>query len=573
MNIAAPVSTRAAVPSDKRRTDFAQKYRPWPPVDLPDRQWPSRTITQAPIWCAVDLRDGNQSLVEPMGQERKLRMFDALVGMGFKEIEVGFPSASQTDFDFTRFLIESGRIPADVTIQVLTQAREELIRRTFESLKGARSAIIHLYNSTSELQRRVVFNQGRDGIRDIAVRGAELIARLTREHGMEQVIRHQYSPESFMGTELDFSKEICEAVMAAYQPTPDTKLILNLPLTVEMSTPNVYADQIEWMSRNLRDRDSVIISLHPHNDRGTGVAATELALMAGADRVEGTLFGNGERTGNVCLVTLAGNLIMSGVDPKVDISDINALVRVAEHCNQLPVHPRHPYAGELVFTAFSGSHQDAINKGFKALETSGSRVWEVPYLPIDPKDLGRSYEAVIRINSQSGKGGIAYILEKEHGLELPRLLQVEFSKVVQAIADGEGVELPAERLWRAFTEEYLDNGRFAYVSHQSRAEGDDRNLAAVIREGGIETAVTGHGNGPIDGFVDALQHHTGLDFDVANYREHAMGSGANATAVAYVELRLGDGSTLFGVGIDKDIVVASLKAVLSGVNRIVRRKA
>lgn len=556
--------------------DYAAKYRPWPAVDLPDRQWPGRTLTAAPTWCAVDLRDGNQSLIEPMGHDRKVRMFDALVAMGFKEIEVGFPSASQTDFDFTRFLIESGRIPDDVAIQVLTQAREDLIRRTFESLKGVRSAIVHLYNSTSELQRRVVFGLGRDGIRDIAVRGARLIVDLTRDLGMEGQIRHQYSPESFMGTELDFSKEICEAVMDVYRPTPDAKLILNLPLTVEMSTPNVYADQIEWMSRNLKDRDSLIISLHPHNDRGTGVASTELGLMAGADRVEGTLFGNGERTGNVCLVTLAGNLMMSGVDPKLDISDINALVRVAEHCNQLPVHPRHPYAGELVFTAFSGSHQDAINKGFKALEATGGQVWEVPYLPIDPKDLGRSYEAVIRINSQSGKGGIAYILEKEHGLELPRLLQIEFSRIVQAIADGEGGELQADRLWQAFSGEYLENGRFAFLSHamQTDETNDEQStLVARIRDNGVERTINGHGTGPIDGFVDALRKESGLDFDVANYREHAMGSGANATAVAYLELRLGDGSTLFGVGIDRNIVVASLKAVLSGVNRMLRRKA
>ncbi|MDQ0395215.1 2-isopropylmalate synthase [Labrys monachus] len=563
-------ATQFAAPS----FDIAAKYKPWPPIDLPDRRWPSNTITHAPIWCAVDLRDGNQSLIEPMGHERKLRMWDTLVGMGFKEIEVGFPSASQTDFDFVRFLIDSGRIPDGVAVQVLTQAREELIRRTFESLKGVKNAIVHLYNSTSELQRRIVFRQDRAGIRDIAVKGAELIMQLTRELGMEKSIRHQYSPESFMGTELDFSKEICEAVMDVYRPTPDNKFILNLPLTVEMATPNVYADQIEWMSRNVKDRDSVIISVHPHNDRGTGVAATELALMAGADRVEGTLFGNGERTGNVDLVTLAGNLMMSGIDPKIDISDVNALVRVAEYCNQLPIHPRHPYAGELVFTAFSGSHQDAINKGFKAMETATSPVWEVPYLPIDPKDLGRSYEAVIRINSQSGKGGIAFILEKEHGIELPRLLQVEFSKLVQGIADGEGVELGADRLWQAFTGEYLDNGRYSFVSHQTMSDGggEERALTAHIRDQGAEKVVQGQGNGPIDSFVDAMRRESGLDFDVANYREHAIGSGANAAAISYVELRLADGSTLFGVGIDKDIVVSSLKAVLSGINRIIKRR-
>jgi 2-isopropylmalate synthase len=554
------------------KVDVSAKYKPWPPIDLPDRQWPSRTITEAPIWCAVDLRDGNQALIEPMGHERKLRMWDTLVGMGFKEIEVGFPSASQTDFDFVRFLIESGRIPDGVAVQVLTQAREELIRRTFESLKGVKSAIVHLYNSTSELQRRVVFRQDRAGIRDIAVKGAELIMQLTRELGMEKQIRHQYSPESFMGTELDFSKEICEAVMDVYKPTPENKLILNLPLTVEMSTPNIYADQIEWMSRNLKDRDSVIISLHPHNDRGTGVAATELGLMAGADRVEGTLFGNGERTGNVDLVIMAGNLIMSGVDPQIDISDVNALVRVAEYCNQLPIHPRHPYAGELVFTAFSGSHQDAINKGFKAMETATTPVWEVPYLPIDPKDLGRSYEAVIRINSQSGKGGIAFILEKEHGIELPRLLQVEFSKVVQGIADGEGVELSADRLWHAFTGEYLDNGRYSFVSHRVDGEGEERTITARILDEGVEKTISGQGNGPIDSFVDAMRRESGLDFDVANYREHAIGSGANAAAVSYVELRIANGSTLFGVGIDKDTTKSALKAVLSGVNRILKRQ-
>ncbi len=544
------------------------KYRPaLPPIDLPDRQWPSRAITQAPQWCAVDLRDGNQALVKPMGHERKLRMFDTLVAMGFKEIEVGFPSASQTDFDFTRFLIESGRIPDDVAIQVLTQAREELIRRTFDSLAGARNAIVHLYNSTSELQRRVVFGLGRDGVRDIAVRGAELVMALTRERGMQGAIRHQYSPESFMGTELDFAKEVCEAVMDVYQPTPANRLILNLPLTVEMATPNVYADQIEWMGRNIRNRGSVIISLHPHNDRGTGVAATELALMAGADRVEGTLFGNGERTGNVCLVTVAGNMMMLGVDPALDISNVGALVGVAEYCNQLPVHPRHPYAGELVFTAFSGSHQDAIKKGFKALEASESSVWEVPYLAIDPKDVGASYETVIRINSQSGKGGVAYVLETERGLELPRALQVEFSASVQAIADAEGVELSSDRLWRAFAADYLEGGRYAFVSHETVRDG----VVAQIRDEGVAKTVTGAGNGPIDGFMDAMRRESGLDIDVARYHEHAIGSGANASAVAYVELRLADGTALFGVGIDRNIVVASLQAVLSGVNRALKR--
>ena len=549
-----------------------EKYRPFPQVKLTDRQWPNKTITQPPVWCSVDLRDGNQSLIEPMGLDRKMRMFDALLNMGFKEIEVGFPSASQTDFDFVRYLIEGNRIPDGVTIQVLTQSREELIRRTFESLKGVKSAIVHLYNSTSELQRRVVFKLDKPGIIDIAVKGATLIRKLEREYGLENVTRHEYSPESFTGTELDFAKEICEAVIDAYEPTPQKKLILNLPATVEMSTPNVHADQIEWFCRNIKKRDSLLISLHPHNDRGCAVAATELGLLAGADRVEGTLFGNGERTGNVDLVTLAMNLYSQGVDPGLDCSNINELVRMAEYCNQLPIHPRHPYAGELVFTAFSGSHQDAINKGFKAMAASNSPLWEVPYLPIDPMDLGRSYEAVIRINSQSGKGGIAYILEKEHGIELPRRLQIEFSKVVQAIADGEGVELAADRLWGAFQSEYLEgNGRYGFVSHSASADQAEQDVIAKITVDGNLKTILGHGNGPVDGFVDAIRKDSGLNFDVADYREHAIGMGANAAAIAYVELRLADGSSLFGVGVDKNIVVASLKAVISGVNRALKK--
>ena len=549
-----------------------EKYRPFPQVRLTDRQWPNKTITQPPVWCSVDLRDGNQSLIEPMGLDRKMRMFDALLKMGFKEIEVGFPSASQTDFDFVRYLIEGNRIPDGVTIQVLTQSREELIRRTFESLKGVKSAIVHLYNSTSELQRRVVFKLDKPGIIDIAVKGATLIRKLEREYGLEDVTRHEYSPESFTGTELDFAKEICEAVIDAYEPTPQKKLILNLPATVEMSTPNVHADQIEWFCRNIKKRDSLLISLHPHNDRGCAVAATELGLLAGADRVEGTLFGNGERTGNVDLVTLAMNLYSQGVDPGLDCSNINELVRMAEYCNQLPIHPRHPYAGELVFTAFSGSHQDAINKGFKAMAASNSPLWEVPYLPIDPMDLGRSYEAVIRINSQSGKGGIAYILEKEHGIELPRRLQIEFSKVVQAIADGEGVELAADRLWGAFQSEYLEgNGRYGFVSHSASADQAEQDVVAKITVDGNLKTILGHGNGPVDGFVDAIRKESGLNFDVADYREHAIGMGANAAAIAYVELRLADGSSLFGVGVDKNIVVASLKAVISGVNRALKK--
>jgi 2-isopropylmalate synthase len=549
-----------------------EKYRAYAQIPLADRQWPSRTITKAPIWCSVDLRDGNQSLIEPMGHERKMRMFSSLLAMGFKEIEVGFPSASQTDFDFVRFLIENKKIPEGVTIQVLTQSREELIRRTFESLKGVKSAIVHLYNSTSELQRRVVFRLDKAGVTDIAVKGAKLIMQLEKEYGLEGVTRHEYSPESFTGTEMDYAVEICEAVMDVYQPTPAKKLILNLPATVEMSTPNIHADQIEWFCRNIKNRDCLTISLHPHNDRGSAVAATELAMLAGADRVEGTLFGNGERTGNVCLVTLAMNLFTQGIDPTLDCSHINDLVRMAEYCNQLPVHPRHPYAGELVFTAFSGSHQDAINKGFKAMKASNRPLWEVPYLPIDPMDLGRSYEAVVRINSQSGKGGVAYILETEHGIDLPRRLQIEFSRAVQAIADGEGVELSAERLWRSFEGEYLDgNGRFGFIEHKAKSDHGDQEMTARISDDGKHKTIHGHGNGPVDGFVDAMRKESGLAFDVADYREHAMGHGANAAAIAYVELRLGDGSTLFGVGIDKNIVVASLKAVVSGVNRALKR--
>jgi 2-isopropylmalate synthase len=549
-----------------------EKYRAYPPVALPDRTWPNKSITQAPIWCSVDLRDGNQALIEPMGHERKLRMWNSLVKMGFKEIEIGFPSASQTDFDFCRFLIDNNKIPDDVTIQVLVQCREELITRTFEGIRGAKSAIVHFYNSTSELQRRVVFQKDREGIKQIAVSGAKLIKSLAEQSGMEDAIRFQYSPESFTGTELDYAVEICEAVMDEIRPTPAKPLILNLPATVEMSTPNIHADQIEWFCRTIKNRNSIIISLHPHNDRGAAVAATELGILAGADRVEGTLFGNGERTGNVDIITLAMNMFTQGVDPKLDISNINDLIRMAEYCTQLPVHPRHPYAGELVFTAFSGSHQDAINKGFKAMKASNKPLWEVPYLPIDPMDLGRSYEAVVRINSQSGKGGISYIMETEHGIELPRRLQIEFSKVVQLIADGEGVELEASRLWKAFEDEYLDgNGPYGFIEHKAASDHGQQPITAKITfEGDVKT-IKGQGNGPIDGFCDALRKESGLQFDVVDYREHAMGHGANASAVAYMELRVSDGKTVFGVGIDKNIVVASLKAVVSGVNRAVRK--
>jgi 2-isopropylmalate synthase len=548
------------------------KYRAFEQVQLPDRTWPNKTITAPPIWCSVDLRDGNQSLIEPMGHERKMRMWNALVKMGFKEIEIGFPSASQTDFDFCRFLIDNNKIPDDVTIQVLVQCREELIKRTFEGIKGAKHAIVHFYNSTSELQRRVVFNKDKAGIMEIAVNAAKLIRSMTDESGMAEAIRFQYSPESFMGTELDYSKDICEAVMDVIKPTPDRPLILNLPFTVEATTPNVHADQIEWTIRNVKNRDCILYSIHAHNDRGCAVAATELSMMAGADRVEGTLFGNGERTGNVDIITLALNMFSQGVDPKLDISNVNELVRMAEYCNQLPIHPRHPYAGELVFTAFSGSHQDAINKGFKHMKASNQPLWEVPYLPIDPMDLGRSYEAVVRINSQSGKGGVAYVLETEHGIELPRRLQIEFSKVVQQIADGEGVELSAERLWSAFEGTYLEgNGPYQFVEHKSPSDHGNQPISATITVDGKTKTIKGQGNGPIDGFVDAMRKEAGIAFDISDYREQSMGHGANAAAIAFVDLRLPDGTTLYGVGIDKNIVVASLKAVVSGVNRMAKR--
>ncbi len=552
----------------------AHKYRPFPPVDLPDRQWPSRVIDRAPIWCSVDLRDGNQALIEPMGPDRKRQMFDLLVRMGFKEIEVGFPSASQTDFDFVRMLIEEDLVPEDVTIQVLTQAREELIRRTFEGIRGARRAIVHLYNSTSTLQRRVVFGLDRAGITEIAVKGTRLVKACAAELPDTEVV-FQYSPESFTGTELDYAVEICEAVMDVWEPTPERRMILNLPSTVEMATPNVFADQIEWFGRNIRDRDCFVLSVHPHNDRGTGVAAAELALMAGAERVEGTLLGNGERTGNVDVVTLALNMLTQGVDPGLVITDINEIVRTVEHCNQLPVHPRHPYAGDLVFTAFSGSHQDAIKKGLAAQAKSNSGLWEVPYLPIDPGDLGRSYEAVIRINSQSGKGGIAYVLEQGHGLRLPRRLQIEFSQVIQRIADETGKELQPGDIWKSFEQEYLaEDAPLAFVEHRTVPDAhasELRRLTAVIRENGTERTIEGRGNGPIDAFVDALRTGLGDAIRIVDYGEHAVGQGANATAAAYVEIQTADGTSLFGVGLHPNIVTASLKAVTSAVNRARRR--
>ncbi|PYM27140.1 MAG: 2-isopropylmalate synthase [Candidatus Rokuibacteriota bacterium] len=544
-------------------------YRSFTPIPLPDRTWPGRVTTKAPRWCSVDLRDGNQALIDPMDLERKRRMFDLLVKCGFKEIEVGFPSASQPDFDFVRQIIEEDLIPDDVIIQVLTQARPELIERTFESLRGAPRALVHLYNSTSTLQRRVVFGLDRAGIVDIAVRAAQLCKKLVPTvPGTD--IHWQYSPESFTGTELDFAKEVCEAVMDVWEPTRQRPVILNLPATVEMATPNVYADQIEWFHRNVKARDTIILSLHPHNDRGTAVAAAELGVMAGADRVEGTLFGNGERTGNVDVVTLALNLFSQGVDPRLNFSDIDAARRTVEHCNRLPVHPRHPYVGDLVYTAFSGSHQDAIKKGFEALGKDYD-VWEVPYLPIDPHHLGRSYEAVIRVNSQSGKGGVAYIMKFEHGLDMPRRLQIEFSSVIQKLTEASGTEISADQIWAAFETTYLTAEHpVTLVGHPiitTAPETGEATVEAHVQLGGGERWLKGHGNGPIAAFVDALKD-AGIVVELTDYTEHALGEGADAKAAAYVEARVNGGKTRWGVGLDANIVTASLRAVVSAVNRI-----
>jgi 2-isopropylmalate synthase len=542
----------------------ATKYRPFPPVKLIDRTWPDKAITHPPIWMSTDLRDGNQALIEPMSPEKKLRFFEMLVKIGIKEIEVGFPSASQTDFDFVRKLVDENRIPDDVTIIVLTQCRDELIRRTVESAAGAKRAIIHIYNSVAPVFRRVVFNMTREEIIQIAVKGTTLVKELVKAHPQTEW-GFEYSPESFSTTELDFSRDICDAVSAAWQPTPHNKMIFNLPSTVECSTPNVYADQIEWMCRNLARRESLVISVHPHNDRGTAVASAELAVMAGADRVEGCLFGNGERTGNVDLVTLAMNLYTQGVHPGLDFSDIDAVRQVVEECNQLPVHPRHPYAGDLVFTAFSGSHQDAIKKGFA--QQKPDAIWEVPYLPIDPADLGRSYDAVIRVNSQSGKGGMAYLLEQEYGLQLPRRLQIEFSRAVQAVADASGREIAASDIHDIFCREYFDQAApYAYGSHkmvEDSASDEPVQIDIALTHRQATLQLQGGGNGPIDAFVNAL----GLDVKLMDYHEHSIGSGANARAACYVELRLANGPTLFGAGIDSNIVTASFKAVLSAVNR------
>ncbi len=542
------------------------KYRPFTPVDLKDRTWPNTVIAAPPTWCSVDLRDGNQALIEPMDAARKRRMFDMLVRIGFKEIEVGFPAASQTDFDFVRELIEKRLIPDDVTVQVLTQARPELIARTYEALKGARRAIVHVYNSTSVAQRRVVFRTDRPGIVDIAVRGAACVREhAERNAGTEWVF--QYSPESFTGTELDFAVEICDAVNAVWEPTPQRRSILNLPSTVEMATPNVYADQIEWVARHIAHRDSVVLSIHPHNDRGTAVAAAELAVMAGAERVEGTLFGNGERTGNVDIVTLALNLYTQGIDPGLDFSNINEAARCAESCNQLPIHPRHPYVGDLVFTAFSGSHQDAIKKGLAA--RTDQEVWDVPYLPIDPSDLGRSYDSIIRVNSQSGKGGVAYLLERDYQLVMPRRLQIEFSQVVQAAADITGKELTSQELWTLFSREYLTaKGPFQYRSHQLSTSTDgadsERLSLQLERDGRVETRL-GQGSGPIDAMVAAI----GLPFDVLSYEEHSRGQGSAAMAVSYIEITTRSRRTLFGAGMHSNIITASLLAILSAVNRAI----
>ncbi|RJG06538.1 2-isopropylmalate synthase [Noviherbaspirillum cavernae] len=545
----------------------AAKYRPFSPVQLTDRTWPDHVISRPPIWMSTDLRDGNQSLIEPMSPERKLRFFEMLVKIGLKEIEVAFPSASQTDYDFVRKLIEEERIPRDVTIEVLTQSREDLIRRTVDSATGARRAIVHLYNAICPQFRRIVFGMSRKEVKEIAVSGVKLIKQLTDERPQTEWV-FQYSPETFSMAELDFAKEVCDAVSEVWQPTPQRKMIINLPTTVECSTPNVYADQIEWMHRHLARRDSIILSVHPHNDRGTAVAAAEQAVMAGADRVEGCLFGNGERTGNVDLVTLALNLYTQGVHPGLDFSDIDEVRKCVEECNQLPVHPRHPYVGDLVFTAFSGSHQDAIKKGFAQQQPDS--IWEVPYLPIDPADLGRSYDAVIRVNSQSGKGGMSYLLEQEYGLALPRRLQIEFSRAVQRVTDDTGREVAAEDIYAIFKREYLDaQSPCIYRSHRMVDDGQPGEVMveASIVHAGKAMDVHGRGNGPIDAFVAALFTALGMNIRVMDYSEHAIGTGADSRAACYVELRLDNGPTLFGVGIDANIVTASFKAILGAVNR------
>ena len=561
--------------SPRGMPEAAVKYRAYPQINIPDRTWPSKTITKAPIWCSVDLRDGNQALVDPMGHDRKARMFQLLLDMGFKEIEIGFPSASQTDFDFARWCIEQGNVPDDVSLQVLVQCRPELITRTFEALEGANKPIVHFYNSTSELQRRVVFAKDVRGIKQIAVDAAKMITDMAAKAGGGY--RFEYSPESFTGTELDVALEICNAVIDIVKPTPDNKLIINLPSTVEMATPNIYADQIEWMCRNLDNRENLIISLHPHNDRGTGIAAAELALMAGADRVEGTLFGNGERTGNVDVVTMALNMFTQGVDPELDCSNIERMKEVFEYSNQMAIGERHPYVGELVYTAFSGSHQDAINKGMKAAKVANDPVWEVPYLPIDPQDVGRTYEAIIRINSQSGKGGIAYIMQQDYGLNLPRNLQVEYREEIQRITDEEGKELPSRRIYEHFIERYVTqpDARLRFVDHHTFADPEhkgQRIVAAEITDKGTVKRIEGRGNGPIDGFINALSIYLGVPMTVEDYSEHSLQHGSNAAAISYVEISY-PGGKLFGAGINTNIVAASLEAIVSAANRVLSIKA
>ena len=541
------------------------KYPSTPTVPLNDRTWPDRTIRKAPIWCSVDLRDGNQALIDPMDLERKNRMFDLLVGLGFKEIEIGFPAASQTEFGFCRALIDEGRIPADVTVQVLTQAREELVQRTFEALRGVHRAIVHVYNSTSTLQREVVFNMDREGVKQLAADGARMLKKHAASYPETDWI-FQYSPESFTGTELDYALEVCEAVLDVWKPTPDHRAIINLPATVENSTPNVYADQIEWIGRNFKSRESIVLCVHPHNDRGTAVAAAELALMAGADRVEGTLFGNGERTGNVDIVTLALNLYTQGIDPELDFSDIPSVIQCAESCTQLNVHQRQPYAGELVFTAFSGSHQDAIKKGF-ALQANKT-LWQVPYLPLDPNDIGRTYQEVVRVNSQSGKGGVAFLLERDYNVRLPRKLQIEFSRVIQQISDKTSREIRPAEIWEAFQAEYLQQqSPFSCIQYFENLSAQAASISATVKKGEVEHAVSGNGNGPIDAFVDALNREFSLAVRIANYQEQSISEGASGTAMAYIEIQCGNSDSVFGVGMNPSIVKASLDAILCALNR------
>ena len=547
------------------------KYRPFTLIKLEDRTWPSNVISKAPVWCSVDLRDGNQALIEPMGEEKKLRMFKLLLDIGFKEIEVGFPAASQTDFDFIRKIILEDLIPDDVTIQVLTQSRKEQIDRTFESLRGAKNAILHVYNSTSTVQRRVVFKSDKKGIRKIAEDGAKWVLENSRNQP-ETNWRFEYSPESFTGTELPYAVEVCNAVNEIWKPTEKQKSIINLPATVELATPNIYADQIEWMCRNLENRENVTVSLHPHNDRGSAVAATELGVMAGADRIEGTLFGNGERTGNVDLVSLALNLLTQGIDPHLDFSDINPIMREVEYCNQLPIHPRHPYAGDLAFTAFSGSHQDAIKKGFDAMKETNNPLWEVPYLPIDPSDVGRTYEELVRVNSQSGKGGVAYLLERDHGLSMPRRLQIEFSQIIQKIADETGKEISRLEIWEAFQETYFKtNGTFDFIEHHiessSKEKAQEDSLKLKLLKDNKEHTIKGVGNGPIDAFINALKQDLDLSVKVLDYHQHAISTGSDAKAVAYIEVQ-NEGKSSWGVGMHANTVIAGLLSVISGLNKI-----